>query len=32
LVKDQENMALKSVMSVNLGFGGAHAAVLFQKP
>jgi 3-oxoacyl-[acyl-carrier-protein] synthase II len=32
LVKDQENMALKSVMSVNLGFGGSNAAVLFQKP
>jgi 3-oxoacyl-[acyl-carrier-protein] synthase II len=32
LVKDQESMALKSVMSVNLGFGGSNAAVLFQKP
>jgi 3-oxoacyl-[acyl-carrier-protein] synthase II len=32
LVKDQESIALKSVMSVNLGFGGSNAAVLFQKP
>ncbi len=32
LVKENESVALKCVMSVNLGFGGSNAAVLFQKP
>ena len=32
LVKKGETAHLESVMSVNLGFGGSNAAVLFRKP